>query len=70
MNAYTGKVIIFKYLIIKYINDIFKQIPDRNAGAVMHSHGKNIVLASLIFGSEFKVKNLEMIKVRIFDNNF
>jgi hypothetical protein len=30
----------------------------------MHSHGKFIVLASLIYqGSEFRVKNLEMIKV-------
>lgn len=36
---------------------------ERNANAVIHSHGKYIVLASLIYtGPEFRIKNLEMIK--------
>ncbi|KAG0711372.1 Methylthioribulose-1-phosphate dehydratase [Chionoecetes opilio] len=37
----------------------------RNAGAVIHSHSKNAVLATLAFpGSEFTVTHLEMIKRR------
>ena len=36
----------------------------RDAGAVMHSHSVNAVLATLLDGgSEFRVTNLEMIKV-------
>lgn len=39
----------------------------RNAGAVIHSHSKAAVLATLIFtDTEFKISHLEMIKVRIF----
>merc|ERR1711953_71403 len=34
----------------------------RDAGAVMHSHSQNIVLASMIMGSEFKCSHIEMIK--------
>ena len=34
----------------------------RDAGAVMHSHSQNVVLASLISGSEFRVSHVEMIK--------
>ena len=34
----------------------------RDAGAVMHSHSQNVVLASLISGSEFRVSHIEMIK--------
>jgi methylthioribulose-1-phosphate dehydratase len=35
----------------------------RGAGAVLHSHGKATVLASIIYeGSEFRIKDLEMIK--------
>ena len=37
---------------------------DRNAGAVLHSHGKDIVMCSLVYGNEFKIKNFEMLKVR------
>jgi len=34
----------------------------RDAGAVMHSHSQNVVLASMIMGSEFKCSHIEMIK--------
>jgi methylthioribulose-1-phosphate dehydratase len=34
----------------------------RDAGAVMHSHSKNVVMASLINGTEFQATNIEMIK--------
>ncbi|CBY15233.1 unnamed protein product [Oikopleura dioica] len=34
----------------------------RNAGAVMHSHSSKVVLASLIFGNEFRISHIEMIK--------
>ena len=34
----------------------------RDAGAVMHSHSQNVVLASMIMGSEFKFSHIEMIK--------
>ena len=35
---------------------------DRNAGAVLQSHSKHVVLASMIYGDEFKMKDIEMIK--------
>ena len=35
---------------------------DRNAGAVLQSHSKHIVLASMLYGNEFKMKDVEMIK--------
>ncbi|MBT8494333.1 MAG: methylthioribulose 1-phosphate dehydratase, partial [Deltaproteobacteria bacterium] len=34
----------------------------RDAGAVMHSHSINAVMATLIFEDEFRITNLEMIK--------
>ena len=34
----------------------------RDAGAVMHSHSQNVVLASIISGSEFVASHIEMIK--------
>jgi methylthioribulose-1-phosphate dehydratase len=35
----------------------------RNAGAVIHSHAKEVVLASLLYkGNEFKIRNQHMIK--------
>lgn len=37
----------------------------RDAGAVIHTHSKNAVMATLAFrGTEFRVTHLEMIKVR------
>ena len=35
---------------------------DRNAGAVLQSHSKHVILASMLYGSEFKMKGFEMIK--------
>ena len=35
----------------------------RNAGAVLHSHSQNAVLATMLCGSELRITNLEMIKV-------
>ena len=36
----------------------------RNAGAVIHSHSKAAVMATLLYpGTEFRVTHLEMIKV-------
>ena len=34
----------------------------RDAGAVMHSHSQNVLLASIISGSEFRISHVEMIK--------
>lgn len=34
----------------------------RGAGAVLHSHSKNALLATLLFGDEFEVTHLEMMK--------
>jgi len=34
----------------------------RDAGAVMHSHSINAVMATLLFDTEFEITNLEMIK--------
>jgi methylthioribulose-1-phosphate dehydratase len=39
-----------------------KAIQLRNAGAVIHSHSINAVMATLLFESEFSVSHLEMIK--------
>ena len=36
----------------------------RNAGAVLHSHSQNAVLATMLCGKELRITNLEMIKVR------
>jgi hypothetical protein len=56
----------------------------RNAGAVMHSHSSKVVLgerlsvdlvltwfvASLIFGNEFRISHIEMIKGKVFKLSF
>src|SRR5919205_1149531 len=39
-----------------------KAINLRGAGAVIHSHSINAMLATLLFGSEFTISHLEMIK--------
>ena len=39
-----------------------KAIQLRNAGAVIHSHSINAVMATLLFEAEFSVSHLEMIK--------
>lgn len=42
----------------------------RNAGAVIHSHSKAVVIATLVYpGNEFIVTHLEMIKVSILDES-
>ena len=39
-------------------------VTERKAGAVINSMDKNVVMSTLIYtGSEFRIKNLEMIKV-------
>jgi len=41
----------------------FQNPLERNAGAVIHSHAKEVVLASQIYtGKEFRIKNQHMIK--------
>ena len=42
----------------------------RDAGAVMHSHSQNVVLASMIMGSEFKCSHIEMINTIIIRVSF
>src|SRR6185503_19411501 len=39
-----------------------KAINLRGAGAVIHTHSTNAMLATLLFGTEFSVSHLEMIK--------
>jgi methylthioribulose-1-phosphate dehydratase len=39
-----------------------KAINLRNAGAVIHSHSMNAMAATLLFGEEFSISHLEMIK--------
>ena len=39
-------------------------VPARNAGAVIHTHSKAALMATLLYpNKEFKVTHLEMIKV-------
>lgn len=55
---------IFLYLYIQLLVTFSSQFIARNAGAVIHTHSKNAVMATLLFpGKEFVLSHLEMIKV-------
>ena len=47
---------------VKVVKSTHYIFPDRNAGAVLQSHSKHVVLASMLYGNEFKMKDVEMIK--------
>ncbi|CAL4111175.1 unnamed protein product, partial [Meganyctiphanes norvegica] len=69
LRIYGERLIIFitnrdmKQRTFENIAFCIKTVPERNAGAVIHSHSKAAVLATMQFsGPEFKVSHLEMIK--------
>ena len=62
-SIYANSEIFFQKLKLSECTPLFMNAYNmRDAGAVMHSHSQNVVLASMIMGSEFKCSHIEMIK--------